>query len=97
MRTLVTVVLLAGAVGLGGCVVAPPARPPEALESAPLAPPPEQVTEVVAYPAQGQASPEDLAATMFEALGISHESEIRDSLGRPLSISRGKPIQDVLA
>ena len=50
-----------------------------------------------AYPAQGQASPEDLAATMFEALGISHESEIRDSLGRPLPISRGKPIQDVLA
>ena len=50
-----------------------------------------------AYPAQGQASPEDLAATMFEALGIGYESEIRDSLGRPLPISRGKPIQDVLA
>jgi len=55
MRTLVTVVLLAAAVGLGGCVVAPPQRPQEPLESAPVAPPPEQVAEVVAYPAQGQS------------------------------------------
>src|SRR5258706_13503209 len=55
MRTLVTVVLLAAAAGLAGCVVAPPERPPEALDSVPPAPPPEQVTEVVAYPAQGQS------------------------------------------
>ncbi|MGL6074411.1 MAG: DUF1501 domain-containing protein [Fimbriiglobus sp.] len=50
-----------------------------------------------AYPTLGQAGPEDLAATMFEALGIPHEAEIRDALGRPLPISRGKPIADVLA
>jgi hypothetical protein len=50
-----------------------------------------------AYPTIGQASPEDLAATMFEALGIPHETEIRDAFNRPLPISRGKPITDVLA
>src|SRR5258706_4421776 len=55
MRTLVTVVLLAAAAGLAGCVVAPPERPPEALDSVPPAPPPEEVTEVVGYPAQGQS------------------------------------------
>ena len=47
--------MLAAAAGLGGCVVAPRERPPEPVEIAPPAAPPEQVTEVVAYPAQGQS------------------------------------------
>ena len=50
-----------------------------------------------AYPTVGQASPEDLAATMFELLGLDPEAEIRDTLNRPLPISRGKPIRDVMA
>lgn len=50
-----------------------------------------------AYPASGQASPEDLAATMFDALGLDPEAEVRDSLNRPLPISRGKPIKEVMA
>ena len=45
----------------------------------------------------GQARPEDLAATMFEALGIDPETEIRDKLNRPLPIARGKPINEVFA
>jgi hypothetical protein len=50
-----------------------------------------------AYPTVGQARPEDLAATMFEALGLNHEAEITDKLNRPLPISRGKPIREVFA
>jgi len=50
-----------------------------------------------AYPTLGQARPEDLAATMFAALGLDPEAEVRDKLGRPLPIARGKPIAEVLA
>jgi uncharacterized protein (DUF1501 family) len=50
-----------------------------------------------AYPVEGQARPEDLAATMFEALGLDPEAEIKDSQNRPLPISRGKPIREVMA
>ncbi len=53
--------------------------------------------KIGAYATTGQARPEDLAATMFEALGIDPESEIRDKLGRPLPIARGKPIREVFA
>ncbi len=49
-----------------------------------------------AYPTAGQASPEDLAATMLSQLGISPDAEIRDALGRPLAVSRGKVLADVL-
>ena len=52
MRTVLPVLLMTVAAGLAGCVVAPP-RPvvAERVE----APPPEQVAQVVAYPAQGQS------------------------------------------
>ena len=50
-----------------------------------------------AYPVSGQVSPEDLAATMLHALGISPEAEIRDALGRPLPASRGTSIEAILA
>jgi hypothetical protein len=50
-----------------------------------------------AYPTLGSATPEDLAATMFEALGLDPEAEIRDSLNRPLPISRGKPLTELFA
>ena len=50
-----------------------------------------------AYPTLGQARPEDLAATMFAALGIDPESEIRDKLNRPHAIAKGQPIREVFA
>lgn len=50
-----------------------------------------------AFAVEGQARPEDLAATMFSALGIDPETEIRDSLNRPLPIARGKVISEVMA
>lgn len=45
-----------------------------------------------AYPARDPVSPDDLAATMFHALGIDPETEVRDPLGRPLPIAAGKPV-----
>jgi uncharacterized protein (DUF1501 family) len=50
-----------------------------------------------AYPALGRAAPEDLAATMFGALGLDPEAEIRDSLNRPLPISRGQPLRELFS
>lgn len=50
-----------------------------------------------AYPTVGQARPEDLAATMFAALGLDPEAEVRDKLNRPLPIARGTPIAEVFA
>ena len=50
-----------------------------------------------ALPTDGRVTPEDLAATMFHALGLDPETEIRDSLNRPLPISRGKPVGELFA
>jgi hypothetical protein len=50
-----------------------------------------------AYPDRNPQSPDDLAATMFHLLGINHETEVRDTLNRPLPIAAGKPIYDVMA
>jgi hypothetical protein len=53
--------------------------------------------KIGAFATVGQARPEDLAATMFEALGIDPGSEIRDKLNRPLPVARGKPIRELFA
>ena len=45
-----------------------------------------------AYPATDPVSPDDIAATMFWALGIDPATEVTDTLGRPLAIAAGKPI-----
>ncbi|WP_435018935.1 DUF1501 domain-containing protein [Tundrisphaera sp. TA3] len=45
-----------------------------------------------AFPASDPVSPDDIAATMFWALGIDPETEVIDALGRPLPIASGKPI-----
>ena len=50
-----------------------------------------------AYATVGQARPEDLAATMFAALGLDPEAEVADKLNRPLPIARGKPIAELFA
>jgi len=46
-----------------------------------------------AYPAVDPVGPEDIAATLYWALGINPESEVLDTQGRPLPISSGKPIR----
>lgn len=50
-----------------------------------------------AYPAAGRVQPQDLTATIFHCLGLDPESEIHDTLGRPIPISRGSVIQQILA
>jgi hypothetical protein len=45
-----------------------------------------------AYPATDPVSPDDVAATMFWALGLDPATEFRDTLNRPLPIAAGRPI-----
>ncbi len=45
-----------------------------------------------AYPATDPVSPDDIAATMFWALGIDPSAEFHDALNRPLPIAAGKPL-----
>jgi hypothetical protein len=45
----------------------------------------------------GVVRPEDLAATIFTALGIDPETEIRDRLNRPLPVARGQPVRQLFA
>ena len=45
-----------------------------------------------AYPATDPVRPDDVAATIYHALGIDPATEVVDTLGRPLPISSGSPI-----
>lgn len=49
-----------------------------------------------AYPASGRVQPQDLTATIFHCLGLDPHAEIHDTLGRPIPISRGDVIQQIL-
>ena len=40
---------------------------------------------------------DDLAATVFSALGINPEAEVHDRLNRPLPISRGRAVTALFA
>jgi len=46
-----------------------------------------------AYPAADAVTPGDLAATVFWRFGIDGRHEIHDSLGRPLPLAEGRPLQ----
>ncbi len=48
-----------------------------------------------AYPASDPVTPEDIAATLYWALGIDPSSEVYDTLSRPLPISTGSPIKSL--
>jgi hypothetical protein len=49
-----------------------------------------------AQPKDGRVRPEDLTATVFHLLGHAPEAEVRDALGRPVPISRGEVIRQIL-
>lgn len=52
--------------------------------------------ETTATYTERPVTPEDLAATIYHALGISHHSEMRDQLNRPLPIVRdGEPVHEL--
>jgi uncharacterized protein (DUF1501 family) len=49
-----------------------------------------------AYPKDGRVRPQDLTATVYHTLGIPPDAEIRDTLGRPLPLTRGEVVTAVL-
>jgi hypothetical protein len=48
-----------------------------------------------AYPAEDPVRPDDLAATIFHALGIDPYTEVRTAANRPVFIAEGKPVMEV--
>jgi uncharacterized protein (DUF1501 family) len=45
-----------------------------------------------AYPGRDPVTPEDLTATIYEALGIPADTEIRDNLNRPHQLILGRSL-----
>ncbi|HLJ12756.1 MAG TPA: DUF1501 domain-containing protein [Planctomycetaceae bacterium] len=48
-----------------------------------------------AYPKTNPVSPEDLIATVYDALGMSPESEMHDQFGRPHRLVDGRPLGEL--
>lgn len=49
-----------------------------------------------AHPKDGRVQPQDVTATVFHCLGYAPTTEVHDTLGRPLPISRGQVINAIL-
>jgi hypothetical protein len=49
------------------------------------------------YPDEHPVRPDDLSATIFHLLGIDPHTEVYDRNDRPLAISQGRPIYDLIA
>jgi hypothetical protein len=49
------------------------------------------------YPAKDPVRPDDLAATMFYLLGIDPTTQVKSLGDRPVNISDGKPVMDVIS
>ncbi len=49
------------------------------------------------HPADKPVKPDDLAATMYHLLGIRPDTEVHDVVNRPVPISYGKVIHDIIA
>lgn len=47
---------------------------------------------MAAYPARDAVSPEDVAATIYHALGVPGDTELIDHSGRPFPLATGKPL-----
>jgi uncharacterized protein (DUF1501 family) len=47
-------------------------------------------------PREGRVQPQDLTATVFHCLGYPAHTEVHDSQGRPLAISRGEVIRQAV-
>ncbi len=52
--------------------------------------------KIGAHPKEGRVLPQDVTATVFHCLGFPPTTEVHDTLGRPLAISRGQVIQAIL-
>jgi Protein of unknown function (DUF1501) len=47
-------------------------------------------------PKEGKVPPQDLTATIFHCLGYTPDTEVHDTLGRPLPLSRGQVIRQIV-
>jgi len=52
---------------------------------------------IAAFPARDPVGPEDIAATIYHALGLDPSTEIQDHLGRPLALAVGTPIREIFS
>jgi hypothetical protein len=50
-----------------------------------------------AYPAEDPVRPDDLSATIFHALGVAPDAEMRTAADRPVVVAEGKPITEIFA
>jgi hypothetical protein len=48
------------------------------------------------HPKDGRVQPQDLTATIFHCLGYPAETELHEALGRPVPISRGEVVRQVI-
>ena len=48
-----------------------------------------------ARPARDPVTTGDLAATLYDLMGINHETEVRDNFNRPLPIAAGRPVREI--
>jgi Protein of unknown function (DUF1501) len=53
--------------------------------------------KIGAYPASRPYTPADLAATIYQSLGIDPATEVRDRLNRPVRLCTGEPIAPVFS
>jgi uncharacterized protein (DUF1501 family) len=51
--------------------------------------------KTAAYPATTPYNPDDIGATVYTVLGIDPHAEVRDRLGRPVQLNRGRVIQSL--
>jgi uncharacterized protein (DUF1501 family) len=52
--------------------------------------------KTAAYPSENPVGPEDIAATIYTALGIDLDLELRDGQDKPYTLCTGKPIRALL-
>ena len=50
-----------------------------------------------AYPVTSAYSPNDLGATVYQALGIPADAEVRDRLNRPARLNHGNVIEPLFS
>lgn len=53
--------------------------------------------KLAAFPVTRSFRPEDIGATIYRVLGVDASAEIRDSLGRPLRLNSGEPIETLFS
>jgi len=46
-----------------------------------------------ASPASMSYTPDDVGATVYQALGVAPDAEVRDAFNRPMRLNSGRPIQ----